>query len=111
MYCWPDFFATTMFLTDIFHSVNHKYLDEYKYNKHNLEGREDFQGPDNTPVSEQINNLMKSLDRTVAALTITTALLVHCYYVFRHNTELCKALTTSKFKEYASRWRGQTPPS
>ncbi|GAQ93555.1 hypothetical protein KFL_016430020 [Klebsormidium nitens] len=33
-YCrarWPEFFARTMFLTDIFHGVTHKCSDEFKY--------------------------------------------------------------------------------
>jgi hypothetical protein len=33
---WPEFFARTMFLTDIFHGVNHKCSDEFKYHAHLL---------------------------------------------------------------------------
>eukprot|EP00243_Klebsormidium_subtile_P012270 TRINITY_DN7390_c0_g1_i1.p1 TRINITY_DN7390_c0_g1~~TRINITY_DN7390_c0_g1_i1.p1 ORF type:complete len:194 (-),score=41.18 TRINITY_DN7390_c0_g1_i1:276-857(-) len=90
-YCdmrWPEFFAETIFLTDRFHGANHLCSDEYKYDGHGLQGREEFQGPDNTSVPEQINNVMRRFDRTEQRATINTGMLVYNYYIFRHNTDL-----------------------
>ncbi|GAQ92530.1 hypothetical protein KFL_010410030 [Klebsormidium nitens] len=90
-YCrarWPEFFAHTMFLTDNFHGVTHKCSDEFKYHVHLLDKGREFQGLPNTSVPEQINSLMKRFDSTQAASTITNAMLVYDYFIYRHNMKL-----------------------
>jgi hypothetical protein len=85
---WPEFFAETTFLTDRFHGVNHLCSDEFKYNTHGLKGREEFPGPDNSSVSEQINKLMMIFDKTQQRATINTGMLVYNSYILEHNTNL-----------------------
>jgi hypothetical protein len=89
---WPEFFAETTFLTDRFHGANHLCSDEFKYNCHGLRGakgaREEFQGPSNTSVSEQINELMSRFDRMEQRATINTWMLVYDFYIQAQNADL-----------------------
>jgi hypothetical protein len=103
---WPEFFAETTFLTDRFHGANHLCSDEFKYNCHGLRGRAEFQGPDNTSVSEQINRLMSRFDRTEQRATINTGMLVYDFYIQFHNADLLKKWPKMRAAQVCkSRWQ------